>query len=174
MNKSIKKLALIALCTSALTGVSQAAVLFNITGVPTNGFTYGTAPGDNNVINSPATGSVTGSGVSDGAAPTTWQGSSASINSFVNVTGLAVRKGRITKDKASTFLDSLADLPIEIEDATRTRLFTSVLALVGRHKLTAYDASYLELAVRHDLPIAALDSALTRAAREAGVALMQI
>jgi predicted nucleic acid-binding protein len=92
----------------------------------------------------------------------------------VNVTGLAVRKGRITKDKARAFLDSLADLPIEIEDATRTRLFTSVLALVGRHKLTAYDASYLELAIRHDLPIAALDKVLTKAAREEGVALVQI
>ena len=88
----------------------------------------------------------------------------------VNVTGLAVRKGRITEDKARAFLDSLADLPIEVEGATRARLFTSVLALVGQHKLTAYDASYLELAIRHDLPIAALDNALTKAAREAGVA----
>jgi predicted nucleic acid-binding protein len=92
----------------------------------------------------------------------------------VNVTGLAVRKGRITEDKARAFLDSLADLPIEIEEATRARLFTSVLALVGRHKLTAYDASYLELAIRRDLPIAALDNALTKAAREAGVTLVQI
>ena len=92
----------------------------------------------------------------------------------VNVTGLAVRKGRITEDKARAFLDSLADLPIEIEDATRARLFASVLALAGRHKLTAYDASYLELAIRHDLPIAAFDNALTKAAREAGVALVRI
>ncbi len=92
----------------------------------------------------------------------------------VNVTGLAVRKGRITEDKARAFLDSLADLPIEIEDATRAQLFTSVLALVGRHKLTAYDASYLELAIRHDLPIAALDNALSKAAREAGVTLVQM
>ncbi|HUB33641.1 MAG TPA: type II toxin-antitoxin system VapC family toxin [Bryobacteraceae bacterium] len=92
----------------------------------------------------------------------------------VNVTGLAVRKGRITEDKARAFLDSLGDLPIEIEDAERARLFTSVMALAGRHKLTAYDASYLELAIRHDLPIAALDNALTKAAREAGVTLVQI
>jgi predicted nucleic acid-binding protein len=46
----------------------------------------------------------------------------------VNVTGLAVRKGRITEEKASAFLDSLADLPIEIEDPTRTRMFASVRA----------------------------------------------
>ena len=92
----------------------------------------------------------------------------------VNVTALAVRKGRITEEKASAFLESLADLPIEIEDATRTRMFVSVRALVARYKLSAYDASYLELAIRHDLPIAALDNALTKAAREAGVALVRL
>jgi predicted nucleic acid-binding protein len=92
----------------------------------------------------------------------------------VNVIGLAVRKGRITEEKARAFLESLADLPIEIEDPTRTRMFVSVRALVGKYKLTAYDASYLELAIRHDLPIAALDNALTKAAREAGVNLVQL
>jgi predicted nucleic acid-binding protein len=92
----------------------------------------------------------------------------------VNVTGLAIRKGRITEEKASAFLDSLADLPIEIEDPTRTRMFVSIRALVARYKLSAYDASYLELAIRHDLPIAALDNALTNAAREAGVPLVQL
>jgi predicted nucleic acid-binding protein len=92
----------------------------------------------------------------------------------VNVTGLAVRKGRITEEKANAFLESLADLPIEIEEPTRTRMFVSVRALVGRYKLTAYDASYLELAIRHDLPIAALDNALTKAALEAGVNLVQL
>ncbi|HEY3825401.1 MAG TPA: type II toxin-antitoxin system VapC family toxin [Bryobacteraceae bacterium] len=90
------------------------------------------------------------------------------------MTGLAVRKGRITEEKANAFLESLADLPIEIEEPTRTRMFVSVRALVGRYKLTAYDASYLELAIRHDLPIAALDNTLTRAALEAGVNLVQL
>jgi predicted nucleic acid-binding protein len=46
--------------------------------------------------------------------------------------------------------------------------------VVGQYKLTAYDASYLELAIRHKLPIAALDKELVRAAGEADVALVQI
>jgi predicted nucleic acid-binding protein len=92
----------------------------------------------------------------------------------VNVSGLAVRKGRITEEKARAFLESLADLPIEIEDPTRTRLFVSVRALVGQYKLTAYDASYLELAIRHKLPIAALDNALAKAAKEASVSIVQL
>ena len=41
----------------------------------------------------------------------------------VNVTELAVRKGRITEGKARAFLDSLGDLPIEIENPTRTQMF---------------------------------------------------
>ena len=47
----------------------------------------------------------------------------------VNVTGLAVREGRITDDKACASPESLADLPIEIEDPTRPRLLVSVRAL---------------------------------------------
>jgi predicted nucleic acid-binding protein len=109
------------------------------------------------------------SGLTDSAIiPALW------LYEVVNVTGLAVRKGRITEEKAQAFLESLADLPIEIEDPTRTRLFVSVRAVVGQYKLTAYDASYLELAIRHKLPIAALDKELVRAAGEADVALVQI
>jgi predicted nucleic acid-binding protein len=92
----------------------------------------------------------------------------------VNVTELAVRKGRITPEKADAFLESLADLPIEIEDPALAQIFVSVRALAGQYKLTAYDASYLEMAVRHKLPIATSDTALTNAARAAGVDLVKV
>jgi len=90
-----------------------------------------------------------------------------------NVTELAVRKRRITAEKADAFLESLADLPIEVEDPALSRMFVSVRALAGRYELTAYDASYLELAIRHKLPIATSDNALAKAARAAGVGLVQ-
>lgn len=54
------------------------------------------------------------------------------------------------------------------------QIFVSVRALVGQYKLTAYDASYLELAIRHNLPIAASDKALVKAAQAAGVKLVQV
>ncbi len=92
----------------------------------------------------------------------------------VNVTALATRKGRITEEKAGVFLESLADLPIDIEPPTRETMFVSVRSLVGRHKLTAYDASYLELAIRHKLPIATLDRALVKAAGDAGAGLVRV
>ena len=91
----------------------------------------------------------------------------------VNVTEMAVRKGRISKEKATAFLESLADLPIEVEDLSRTEVFVSVRGGAERYVLTGYDAAYLELAIRHRLPLAALDSDLIKAARAAGVELVQ-
>ena len=92
----------------------------------------------------------------------------------VNVTEMAVRKGRITKDKATAFIESLMDLPIEVEDLSRTEVFVSVRAVAERYRLTSYDAAYLELTIRHRLPLAALDSDLNQAARAAGVEMVQV
>ena len=98
MKTTAKKDFLIALCAFvALTmagQTSQATPLeFNITGVPQNGFTYGTAPGDDNVVNAGGGPATTGSNVFDpGAAPSTWLGSGLNqnnvlVNSFVSATG---------------------------------------------------------------------------------------
>ena len=47
----------------------------------------------------------------------------------------------------------------------------SILGLARSHKLTAYDAAYLELAMRLGLPLAARDDALEKAAQAVGVTL---
>ena len=52
-------------------------------------------------------------------------------------------------------------------------MFLTVRALAGQYQLTAYDAAYLELAIRHQLPIASLDKALSRAALAAGLNRVQ-
>lgn len=91
-----------------------------------------------------------------------------------NVVELAVRKGRIPAEKAVVFLDSLADLPIQVENPSRAQVFVTVRKLAGQYQLTAYDAAYLELAIRHKLPIASLDKALSRAARSAGIETGQL
>jgi predicted nucleic acid-binding protein len=91
-----------------------------------------------------------------------------------NVTELAVRKERITVERAHAFFESLADLPIEIENPSMTQMFLSVRTLASQYRLTAYDASYLELAIRHNLALASSDRALVRAAEAAGVSLVQL
>jgi predicted nucleic acid-binding protein len=55
----------------------------------------------------------------------------------VNVVGIAVRKGRISEEKARTFLDTLAELPIEIENPVQTHTFTTLRAVANRYQLTA-------------------------------------
>lgn len=99
--------------------------------------------------------------------PTLW------LYEVVNVTQLAARKGRITEREAKEFLSSLTILPIAIETPTRSQIFDSVRALTAQFRLTAYDAAYLELAIRENLPLATFDNALAQAARTAGVPVMQ-
>jgi predicted nucleic acid-binding protein len=45
--------------------------------------------------------------------------------------------------------------------------------LARQYQLTGYDAAYLELAIRHRLPVASLDRALSKAALAAGLDTFQ-
>jgi len=90
-----------------------------------------------------------------------------------NVVELAVRKGRLPGEKALAFLESLADLPIAVENPSRAQVFVGARMLAGQYQLTAYDAAYLELAIRCKLPIASLGRALSRAAGTAGLNAVQ-
>ena len=48
----------------------------------------------------------------------------------------------------------------------------TIIALARRHRLTVYDAAYLELALREALPLATLDKALAGTAGAEGVSLI--
>lgn len=67
-------------------------------------------------------------------------------------------------------LSRLAALPAERDDASVGP--TAILALARAHRLTAYDAAYMELAIRRALPLATLDEDLRRADAAAGVPLV--
>lgn len=66
-------------------------------------------------------------------------------------------------------LTLLGDLPIQFDRAAGS---DGVMDLARRHRLTAYDAAYLELAQRERVPLATLDGALMRAASAESVALL--
>jgi predicted nucleic acid-binding protein len=51
-------------------------------------------------------------------------------------------------------------------------VFTTVSELAEIHALSVYDATYLELASRDQLPLATMDARLQRAARKSGVTLL--
>jgi predicted nucleic acid-binding protein len=74
--------------------------------------------------------------------------------------------------RAAEFLEDLAALNITVDLDGIQRILAEVHAIAIRYRLTAYDASYLELALRRDLPIATLDAELRDACRTAGVTVL--
>ena len=85
----------------------------------------------------------------------------------------ARRRGRVTSIQIDEFIEDLGALPIVLEPPSNPAQWPSVITLAERHRLTAYDAAYLELARRTGLPLATLDGDLQRAARAEGVPLVE-
>lgn len=88
-----------------------------------------------------------------------------------NVLALAERKGRIDQAGSKAYLEVLRELRIEIDSETSSHAFGDVLSLARSQNLTAYDAAYLELAMREGIPLATRDVELVRAAKQVGVPL---
>lgn len=87
-----------------------------------------------------------------------------------NVLVVNERRGRIAPRRSDAFLAALSDLPLEVA-ALPSDL--AVLSLAREHRLTVYDASYLDLAGRLGVPLASLDRQLCEAAGAAGVAIFE-
>jgi predicted nucleic acid-binding protein len=86
-----------------------------------------------------------------------------------NVIARAEAKGLVTEARGGTFLEMLEGVDIEADTATFLHALTDTLQLARRYKLSAYDASYLELALRLGIPLATLDKDLQKAAKKAGI-----
>ena len=86
-----------------------------------------------------------------------------------NTMVMALRRQRITAAYRRDALLRLADLPIDRDMQSIAAFFGDTLHLSDRHKLSAYDASYLELALRLQLPLATMDKALAASAIAEGV-----
>ena len=90
----------------------------------------------------------------------------------LNALLIAQRRGRVTAEQVSEFIEDLAALPIRVEPASGPMKWPAILALAEQYHLTAYDAAYLELAQGAGLPLATLDGDLRKAAQAAGVGLV--
>jgi predicted nucleic acid-binding protein len=84
------------------------------------------------------------------------------------------RRQRITIAQVTSILRRVADLPISVDPAQTDHAFQQILPLARQSQLTEYDAAYLELALRLNLPLATLDAQLKRAAQGVGVPLFRI
>lgn len=79
------------------------------------------------------------------------------------------RRGRITQADTAAFLRGLSRLGITVD---RSPEEAAVLTLARRHSLSVYDAAYLELAQREQLPLVTLDKELRLAAHAIGTKML--
>lgn len=91
---------------------------------------------------------------------------------ITNVLGMAERRGRITQAEVAEALRLLGSLPLAVDEPPSLGWSGPVLELMRAHRLTAYDATYLDLARRRGIPLATKDRDLLAAAPAIGVSLM--
>lgn len=89
----------------------------------------------------------------------------------LNGLAMAARRNRIDTDRRQRLESFLRDLPVILDDETAAQAWTVTARLAERFQLTVYDAAYLELAQRLELPLATLDQPLRAAASALGVTL---
>jgi predicted nucleic acid-binding protein len=89
-----------------------------------------------------------------------------------NVLEMGVRRKRHDAAFRDATLADLAQLPIQVDAETDQHAWGATLHLAERYQLTLYDAAYLELALRRDLPLATLDEDLRQAANTEKVRLL--
>jgi len=85
---------------------------------------------------------------------------------------VAERRGRIDTTRRQKVQTLLLDLPITVDAETWTRAMRDTATLAADQRLSLYDAAYLELSRRCELPLATFDANLRRATSAMGVVLL--
>lgn len=81
-----------------------------------------------------------------------------------NVLLVAERRRRLSQASVVRFLELLGGLPISVEQEPPARMLKEIIPLARDYRLSTYDASYLDLAMRLALPLCTRDSSLLKAA----------
>jgi predicted nucleic acid-binding protein len=89
-----------------------------------------------------------------------------------NVLLVAERQDRLKPAQTSSFLAMIGTLPIAIDSALSLQTMADAYSLGRKYQLSAYDAAYLELALREGLDLATLDEPLSTAAVKAGINIL--
>jgi len=85
-----------------------------------------------------------------------------------NVIARAEAKNLLQEARSAEFLGILQDMNIEIDQRSNQHALGDTFQLARRYRLSTYDASYLELALREGLPLATNDEHLKKALIKAG------
>ena len=83
-----------------------------------------------------------------------------------NVIARAEAQQLLPETQSRKFLDTLQKMPITVDSSPVEQLWEQTLDLARKFKISVYDATYLELAIRQNIVLATLDTDLARAARQ--------
>jgi predicted nucleic acid-binding protein len=90
-----------------------------------------------------------------------------------NVLLAGERRKRWSQADTTSWLSFLSGLPVVVDSVTESQAWSDTINLARQHGLSAYDAAYLEIALRKKVPLATLDTRLEAAAIAVGVARYQ-
>lgn len=82
-----------------------------------------------------------------------------------------VRRRKLIESERRMGLGFLRGLPFRVDDEMASLAFSRLSELAATYQLSVYDATYLELAMRRNLPLGCKDGPLRKVARRAGVEL---
>jgi len=100
------------------------------------------------------------------AAPSIWP------IEVANAILVAVRRKRISPDEALSLLDILAKLDVELVTSSLADVARNVVPLARKHRLTAYDAAYLDVARSKAATLMTIDRDLRTAAEAEDVVVL--
>ena len=92
---------------------------------------------------------------------------------ITNALLVAERRKRVKQPDVRRFVELLAGLTIIEQSQTVADTVSNVLPLAREYDLSAYDAAYLDVAVRRGAPLATLDSTLEKAGRSVGIKIFK-
>jgi predicted nucleic acid-binding protein len=101
----------------------------------------------------------------EAVVPATWS------LEIANILARTESRGLLTESQTQAFIAMLVQLPVSIDPETAVQSLAATLDVARRYRLSAYDASYLELALRSQCELASFDRELITAAVKAGVGL---
>ena len=105
-------------------------------------------------------------GVSGAITPSLWP------FELANVLLVAEKHKRLSRNEADQFLSYLKKLPIHVDHSQMAEQIEGCLRVARLGHLTAYDAAYLHLALRENLPLATFDAGMIKAARKLNIELL--
>lgn len=92
---------------------------------------------------------------------------------ITNALVVGERRKRIRQPEVRRFVELLNGLSVVEDGQPFADTVSNVLPLAREYDLSAYDAAYLDVAVRHEIPLATLDATLHRACTSAGIKIFK-